>query len=90
MPSPELEAVLVALEAEVARDGDVTSSVVTVITRLLADVEANKLDPARIQAIVDTYRAHTDATAAAVASVPGQSQPPAPPVEGQPSSRRRG
>lgn len=70
MASPELEAAVAALEAEVARDADVNNSAKTVIADLLDRVEAAKLDPTRIQAIVDTFRAHNDDLSAAVAAVP--------------------
>ncbi len=57
-----------ALNAELARDADVVTSAVTLINRLLADVEAAKGDPAAVQAVVDAYKAQTDALAAAVAA----------------------
>ena len=70
---PALEAALQALEAEVARDADVNNSAVTVIQRLLADLEATGELTPRVQAVVDTYKAQTDALASSVAAVPGPS-----------------
>lgn len=63
---------LTALEAEIARDGDVDSSAATLIQRLAAEIEANKTDPAALQALVDRLRSQTDTLAAAVAAVPPQ------------------
>ncbi len=70
---------LTALQAELTRDTSVTSSAVTLITDLLAKVEAAKNDPAAIQAIVDGFRTNSDALAAAVAA----GTPAAPPEGGQ-------
>jgi hypothetical protein len=67
---------LTALEAELTRDDSVTDSAVTLITQLMAEVEANKGNPAAIQAIVDRVKGSTDKLAAAVAAgTPGA--PPA-------------
>lgn len=65
------------LETEVERIKGVVPSVTTLITRLLSDVEAEKEDPARVQAIVDGFRAEIDTLAAAVAANPGPTPPPA-------------
>jgi hypothetical protein len=54
------------LEAEVARETTVVDSILALVTKLLADIEAAKTDPARIQALVDTVRANDDRLAAAV------------------------
>lgn len=67
---------LSALEAEANRNTSVDDSAVTVITALMAEVEANKNAPAQIQAIVDRVRASTDKLAAAVANTSGT--PPTP------------
>lgn len=58
--------VLDDLEAEVARETTVVDSVLALVTQLLAQVEANKTDPVRLQAIVDSVRANDDKLAAAV------------------------
>lgn len=74
---------LSALEAELTRDDSVTDSAVTLITALMAEVEANKGNPAAIQAIVDRVRTSTDKLAAAVLA--GTPQPPPEP----PAARSR-
>lgn len=61
---------LTALQAEVARNQTLTASAI-------AQLEAAKADPAKIQAIVDTLRASDDALAAAV-QVNTPAVPPAP------------
>lgn len=67
---------LSALEAELARNDSVDDSAVTLINALLAEVEANKGNPAAVQAVVDRFRAANDKLAAAVAAgTPGA--PPA-------------
>lgn len=66
---------LTALEAAANRNTDVDDSAVTVISALMAEVAANKTDPAAIQAIVDRVNASTDKLAAAVANTSGT--PPA-------------
>lgn len=58
---------LSALEAEVARNESVDDSASTLLDQLMAEVEANKGDPAAIQAIVDRVRASNDKLSAAVA-----------------------
>ena len=58
--------VLDDLEAEVARETTVVDSVLALVTKLLAEVEANKTDPVRLQAIVDQVRANDDRLSAAV------------------------
>jgi len=76
---------LTALEAEVARDETVNGSAATLLKTLFDEVEANKGNPAAIQAIVDRVRTQSDALAAAVvANTPG-----APPVDPPAQSRRR-
>jgi len=84
MATPNINEALLALEAELARDASVNSSAATLITRLLADIEANKGAPAAIQAIVDQYRAQTDALAASVAAGTPAEEPPV-----DPQARRR-
>ena len=59
---------LTALAAAVTEDESVDSSAVTVINALMAEVEANKADPAAIQALVDRVRASNATLAAAVAA----------------------
>lgn len=56
------------LEAELARNTSVDQSVLALITDLLAQVEAAKTDPVRIQAVIDKFRANDDSLAAAVAA----------------------
>ena len=58
--------VLDDLEAAVARETTVVDSVLALVSKLLADIEANKTDPVRLQAIVDTVRANDDKLSAAV------------------------
>lgn len=63
---------LSALEAELTRNDSVDDSAKALMTALFAEVEANKTDPAAIQAIVDKFRAANDSLAAAVeANTPG-------------------
>jgi len=57
---------LSALQAEVARNTDVGTSVVTLVQKLADELEAANGDPAAIQAIVDQLRSNDDALAAAV------------------------
>lgn len=64
------------LEAELARNTSVDESVLALITNLLAQIEAAKTDPARIQAVIDKFRANDDSLAAAVAA----NTPAAPPA----------
>jgi len=56
----------------------VDGSASTLITQLLAEVEANKNDPAAIQALVDRAKAATANLAAAVAAGTAPPAPPAP------------
>jgi hypothetical protein len=79
---------LSALEAEVTRNESVDGSASLLLKRLFDEVEANKNNPAAIQAIVDRVRASNDALTAAVsANTPSEPPPVEPPVE--PSGRRR-
>jgi hypothetical protein len=55
-----------ALNAELARDTDLTSSIDTMVDRLLAEIEANKTNPAALQAVVDKFRENNDKTVASV------------------------
>lgn len=66
-----------ALETEVSRDATVNGSASTLIERLAAEVEANKNDPAALQAFVDRLRGQNDALAAAVEANTPAAQPPA-------------
>lgn len=72
---------LTALEAEITRDEAVDSSASTLITRLMNEVEANKANPAAIQALVDRVRASNDSLAASVAAGT-PADPGAPPPTG--------
>lgn len=73
------------LEAQVSRDETVNGSAVTLIQQLAAEVEANKNDPAALQAFVDRLRGSQDTLAAAVqANTPATpttpTEPPTPPT----------
>ncbi len=57
-----------ALTAELSRDDSVTDSASTLISKLFAEVEANKGNPAAIQSIVDRVKASNDKLSAAVAA----------------------
>jgi hypothetical protein len=65
-----------ALEAAVTEDESVDSSAATLLKTLFDEVEANKNNPAAIQAIVDRVRA-TNAKLAAAVSANTPSAPPA-------------
>lgn len=58
---------LANLQKEVSANKDAVQSVVTVIDRLAAQLEAEKEDPAAVQAIVDQLRANTQVLGQAVA-----------------------
>ncbi len=55
-----------ALEAELNRNDSVDDSAKVLMERLFTEVEANKNDPAALQALVDRGRAANDSLAAAV------------------------
>ena len=55
-----------ALESELTRNDQVDASAKALMTALFAEVEANKGDPAALQALVDRGRAANDDLAAAV------------------------
>ena len=57
---------LTALTAEVARNTEVDSSAIALLTGLAAQIEALKTDPVALQALADTMRGSSDALAAAV------------------------
>lgn len=59
---------LTALEAEITRDETVNGSARSLIIALAAEVEANKGNPAALQALVDRLRASQDDLASAVAA----------------------
>ncbi len=59
---------LTALTAEVERNESVDGSASTLLKTLFDEVEANKGNPAAIQAIVDRVRASNDSLSAAVAA----------------------
>jgi len=67
---------LTALEAAVTEDESVDSGAAKLLKTLFDEVEANKGNPAAIQAIVDRVRASTGALSAAVAA----NTPSAPPA----------
>ena len=79
---------LTALEAELTRNESVDDSAATLMKTLFDEVEANKNNPAAIQAIVDRVRGANDKLAAAVsANTPGAPPPPPPPPP--PDARRK-
>jgi len=55
-----------ALEAELTRNDAVDASAKALLETLFAEVEANKSNPAALQALVDRGRAANDKLAAAV------------------------
>jgi ABC-type transporter Mla MlaB component len=57
---------LTALTVEVARNTEVDTSAIALLTGLAAQIEALKTDPAALQALADTMRGSSDALAAAV------------------------
>jgi len=59
---------LSALEAELARNDSVDDSASVLMAALFAEVEANKNNPAAVQAVVDRFRAANDKLSAAVAA----------------------
>ena len=65
-----------ALEAELTRNDTVDASAKLLMETLFAEVEANKGDPAALQALVDRGRAANDTLAAAVVA----NTPAAPPA----------
>lgn len=68
---------LTALTAELERNRSVDASAKLLMERLFADFEANKNNPAAIQALVDQARAANDDLAAAVAAnTPAAEEPP--------------
>lgn len=62
----QIMAALDDLEAELTRNTSTVDSTLTLVTRLLSEIEAAKMDPARVQAVVDKFRANDDRLAAAV------------------------
>jgi hypothetical protein len=56
------------LEAELTRNESVDASAKLLLERLFAEFEANKNNPAAIQALVDRARSANDVLAAAVAA----------------------
>lgn len=56
------------LEAEVERNTSVDGSVVALLESIVAQLEAAKTDPVKIQALVDKLKADNDKLAAAVAA----------------------
>lgn len=59
---------LTQLEAELTRNDSVDESARLLMERLFQEVEANKANPAAIQAVVDRFRASNDTLAQAVAA----------------------
>lgn len=64
---------LTALEAELTRNEDVDNSAATALKKLFDEVEANKNNPAAIQALVDRVRTSNDKLSAAIANTSGGS-----------------
>jgi hypothetical protein len=66
------------LRTEVERNTSVDGSAIALLQSLAAQVEANKTDPAALQALVDQIRGSSDTLAAAVtANTPASEEPPA-------------
>ena len=65
-----------AMKAEVTRQSTVVASVKTLIDGFIAAAEEAKDDPVEMQALLDGFKANTEALAAAVPA-----NTPAPPVE---------
>lgn len=86
---------LTDIEAALQADTDATNAVATLINTLLGEVEANKLDPVQLQAVIDHARANAARSAKLVtdntpAATPGPVPPvvdpaPAPPVAAPPT-----
>jgi hypothetical protein len=68
---------LTELEAEIAGTESVVASADALMDRLFAEFEANKNDPAAVQALVDRARAAKQALAASVAENTPAAAPPA-------------
>ena len=64
-----MQEVLDKLRAAVAKEETVGDSMLVLLQGLSAQIEANKTDPAALQAIADDLNAKADAWAAAVATV---------------------
>lgn len=69
---------LTALEAELTRNDSVDASAKLLMERLFAEFEANKNNPAAIQALVDRARSANDNLATAVAANTPAEAPPTP------------
>lgn len=67
---------LTNLTAEVDRAVTVAEGVEKILAYVVSLLEANKTDPAAIQAIADKLKAGTDGLAEAAANVPPEDQPP--------------
>ena len=65
----KMQEVLDKLRAAVAKEETVGDSMLVLLQGLSAQIEANKTDPAALQAIADDLNAKADAWAAAVATV---------------------
>ena len=66
MKQEQIMADLTALTAEVARNTEVDTSAIALLTGLAAQIEALKTDPVALQGLADTLRGSSDALAAAV------------------------
>jgi len=62
----QIMADLSALTAEVARNTEVDSSAIALLTGLAAQIEALKTDPVALQTLADQMKGSSDALAAAV------------------------
>jgi peptidoglycan hydrolase CwlO-like protein len=73
------------LQAEVARNTEVTTSAIALIQGLAAKIEELKNDPAALQALADSLKANDDAMAAAVTANTEASPSPAPEPTSEPA-----
>lgn len=85
---------LTALKEQITRNRTVAGSAKALLEHLFAEFEANKNNPAAIQALVDEFRADIDAEVAAItantpAEPPPPPPPPPPPVEPAPTEHKR-
>lgn len=71
----ETQAKIDELKAGLAANTSATQSVVALMTGFLDGAEAAKDDPEELQALIDGYRANTEALAAAVAAATPAAEP---------------
>jgi hypothetical protein len=79
MPALDLSGLI----TEATETETIEASASLVIDRLLAEAEANKNDPAAVQAVVDRFRAARGPLATAIAAVPPAGGPPASSARGR-------